>query len=247
VSRSFNGTSSTFAEYAGAIVNAFPVTMSCWFYPADNTTTQCLLGEMVAASTQNYVIVAAGAVAGDPVQLWYNGSSRVASTNAYSVNVWNHVCAIAASSTDRRMFLNNVKATAVTTFTWPTTMTVTDIGRKGNLTAANFFNGLVAEAAIWNVALSDGEVAALAAGVRPVDIQPTALKAYWPLWGFASPEPDFTINNRSMTITGATQGNHAPVHLFSRRKVSGLGVPLVDGGGPPPSIQRFPAAILGHL
>ena len=42
----------------------------------------------------------------------------------------------------------------------------------------------VTEAAIWNVALSDAEVARLAQpGVLPTDIHPASLVWYPPVWG----------------------------------------------------------------
>lgn len=73
------------------------------------------------------------------------------------------------------------------------------------------FDGKIGEVAIWSVALSDAELAALAKGVSPRLIRPGSLNGYWPLWGVAYPEPDLSgnVNNASQTGTvGAA--NHPP-------------------------------------
>jgi hypothetical protein len=81
-------------------------------------------------------------------------------------------------------------------------------------------NGRIAEAGIWNVALSDREVAALASGVHPARMRPDALVAYWPLWGDDSPELDWHPSGGTrypMTLTGTpTKANHAPIAISRR-------------------------------
>ena len=42
-------------------------------------------------------------------------------------------------------------------------------------------DGQIAEAAIWNVALTDGEIASLAKGFKPTRIRPQSLVFYAPL------------------------------------------------------------------
>ena len=48
-------------------------------------------------------------------------------------------------------------------------------------TKQNYCDGSLAEAAIWNAALSDAEVAALATGVSPLLVRPGSLVFYAPL------------------------------------------------------------------
>jgi hypothetical protein len=76
-------------------------------------------------------------------------------------------------------------------------------------------SGRIAEVAIWNAALTDAEVAALASGVRAWMLRPANLKVYAPLWGVGSPEPDYSGNAFHFTVTGAAQADHAPVAPFS--------------------------------
>jgi hypothetical protein len=72
-------------------------------------------------------------------------------------------------------------------------------------TPAQFFNGLIADAAAWNVALSATEIAKLAAGYRPYQVRTSGLIGYWPLEGTASPEPDLVAGNNG-TLTGTSAG-----------------------------------------
>ena len=62
--------------------------------------------------------------------------------------------------------------------------------------------GDLAEAAVWNVALTDAEVAALARGIHPFLIRPDALVAYWPILGRYSPEINLKSNSATMAIQG---------------------------------------------
>jgi len=58
---------------------------------------------------------------------------------------------------------------------------VTSIGtlyRSDN--PGTYVDGSIAEAAMWNVALSDGEVAELATGIRPMRVRPQNIVSYWP-------------------------------------------------------------------
>jgi len=80
------------------------------------------------------------------------------------------------------------------------------------LASATALNGLVAEAAVWDAALTDAEFAALAKGVSASKIRPTHLKGYWPLFGTATPEADLSGNGSNMALTGSVPAaNHAPV------------------------------------
>jgi hypothetical protein len=57
--------------------------------------------------------------------------------------------------------------------------------------------------ALWNIALSDADVASLALGIHPFLVHPSALVAYWPLMGASSPEPNLKSNTATMAINGS--------------------------------------------
>ncbi|MGE0289112.1 MAG: LamG-like jellyroll fold domain-containing protein [Bradyrhizobium sp.] len=75
---------------------------------------------------------------------------------------------------------------------------------------AFFFEGAVAEVAIWNVALSDAQMAELGAGVAPDCVGGTGgLLGYWPLRGNSSPERNYIIAADTLTLVNApTQSTH---------------------------------------
>jgi concanavalin A-like lectin/glucanase superfamily protein len=69
---------------------------------------------------------------------------------------------------------------------------------------SQFLTGQMAEAAIWNVELTSGDVFRLSRGVPPGIIQRANLKGYWKLLG-ESPETDYSGNGSTGTVIGTTQ------------------------------------------
>lgn len=74
-------------------------------------------------------------------------------------------------------------------------------------TPSSFFNGKIAEVAVWNTNIPVAAIAALAAGAPPWIAAPDGLKGYWPLLGDSS-EPDYSGTRSSGTVTAATVVAH---------------------------------------
>jgi hypothetical protein len=74
-----------------------------------------------------------------------------------------------------------------------------------------FIQGLIAEAAVWNVFLSAAEAKSLAT-ICPLSVHRTAIVGYWPLYGASgsSIEPDLSGNVLNGTLTGTATANHPP-------------------------------------
>lgn len=85
----------------------------------------------------------------------------------------------------------------------------------GNDAGPNPYTGYLAEFGFWNCLLATKELTALSKGIKPNRIRPASLKAYYPLWGLQSPEPDLSGNKNSAVLTGTTRANHAPVNEFT--------------------------------
>jgi Concanavalin A-like lectin/glucanases superfamily len=143
-----------------------------------------------------------------------------------SIDVWNHFCCKYDGSS---VFLYG-NGSLVQSASGPSSLYASPatykLGRRGDYGPGNEANwpGNLAEANIWNVSLNAGEVAALAAGVKPNRVRPNSLKRYWPLWGLASPEPDLSSFAGNATLTGTAQANHAPVTLFTPRSITTPGL-----------------------
>lgn len=197
---------------ASAVATAAPMTMACWFI-ANNITAEHVLMDIDDGSDANkFQIRASGAVASDPIRaltVAASTSSIAVSSTGYSANVWQHACGVFASATDRRAFVNGGSKGTNATSRTPSGLTTLRIGRE--LTA--FAAGRIAEAAIWDIALTDAQVASLAKGASPLTIQPGNLVFYAPLLGNDSPEPD-RVGGLSLTVAGATKTDHPPTSSF---------------------------------
>ena len=81
--------------------------------------------------------------------------------------------------------------------------------REFDNTQGIFFNGLIAEVGIWNIALTANEIASLAQGMTCDKIRPQNLVFYTPL------VRDLNDQKGRLTITnnnGATVANHPRVY-----------------------------------
>lgn len=139
------------------------------------------------------------------------------STADVVLNAWNFAAAVFVSSAERHAYVAGGNKGSNTTDAVPTSIDSVYIG--ANTTGTNPMPGRIGEVGVYNVALSDAEVAAHAGGVSLRLIRPASLVGYWPVWGVASPEPDLSGGGRNMTLTGTpAQADHAPVmpYFWSR-------------------------------
>lgn len=210
--------SSQFLTVASTPITAYPFSLSAWGYPDALGINQTLASICISINTTDRweLIVTTGNV------LRFGSRSSSVTVNAdatgtVSVNTWFHALAVGTSATSRTIYRDGGNSGTNTTSNTPGgTMNQWNIGRRGGSTSTTFWSGRLAEVALWNAALSADEALALARGVLPWRIRPLSLVGYWPVWGFQSPEIDLTSSARSMTVTGATLANHAPVRPFSR-------------------------------
>ena len=141
------------------------------------------------------------------------GTSPICSTNP-STGVWYHVAAT-LSGTTQTVYLNgsycNSNSSGTSMGSNGERLCIGEANNGGDncTNATRYLQGRIAEAAVWNVALTANEIAALASGVTPPNAHGgTSLVGYWPLYGVDAPEPDLSGNGSSATVTGATAGNH---------------------------------------
>jgi hypothetical protein len=98
------------------------------------------------------------------------------------LNTWHHACGVFAGQTSRSVYLDAAGKQTGTVDVPLSDYNVTNIGVLGSgAILGNYWDGDLAHAAIWNVALTDAEVASLAIGFSPLFVRPQNLLAYWPL------------------------------------------------------------------
>jgi len=159
------------------------LTFSSWFQTTDNSTQQGIMIFADTATNNPWMGIFMGSsgkfVAGTRDDAGTEG--RVDSTASVVNNTWHHGCGIINGVSSRKGYLDGVTETEDTTTVSTTTIDNFCIGAWERTTLIIPWDGYMAENAIWNVALNEGEVAALAKGYSPLFIRPHNLLYYWPL------------------------------------------------------------------
>jgi hypothetical protein len=216
MSRYFDDAGTTYLSASNAAVTSTPLTLACWFYSDDDAIEQILVSVGVSGSNNNrWSLLIAGQAAGDPVRAQARTTSPASadSTTGYSVNTWHHACGIFVGSAERYAYIDGGSKGSSTGSRAPSGVNHHRIGAShdGSTSKAS---GRICEVGIWNVALTDAEVAALARGISPLRIRPANLVRYYPVRGTESPEPCVRSGN-SVSLTGSPAvADHAPVQAL---------------------------------
>lgn len=204
--RNYTSGSSQYLSNANAIGGTYPFTMACWFY-----------GTSAAAAGYNLMAVTSGVASDNQIHrlgLVTSGGSpaavqaisrttsnaSAATTANWSLNTLHHACGVFTAGNDRAVFLDGGNKGTNTTNRTPSGMSSTQIGRYASTPL--YMDGDIFVPCIWDVALSDAEVAQLANGMWPGRIRPANIIGFWPC-GFGSPEVDLSGQNRPMTLNNA--------------------------------------------
>ena len=189
-----------------ATLTADPITISCWFYPTALTAEMTLVSLSPDSASNGYALKCMGAVAGDPI---YAQKDLVTTGNAVAggpdgtANVWYHAAGVFTSTLSRTAYFNGTAGAEETTEVVDGTIAFQAVGVTRRSTIVNPIVGYVAEAAVWNIALSATDISDLAGGKSALLVQPDNLVRYWPLLGILNDEPDYSGLEKDMTLTGA--------------------------------------------
>ena len=228
MARDFPGTAGNAFTAASAPFSIGTWTVAGWAYldSAPASGCPCMVTHQYSASHLPMVVGIADGTNGTAGR-WMTGHYRadigwygLSDTVAAPTGVWTHICGTEAGVATQ-FFRNGVNTNGGSFANAPAgTSFEFRVGRRWDSegTAAAHLDGRMAHIGIWNVVLSAAEVAALAAGVSPLRIRPSALVAYWPLWGNSSPEPDWAGGDQPLTMVGTV-----PASTQSPR----VGAPLV--------------------
>lgn len=214
--RSFNG-STDVARVDASAISARPATICARFRPtADDATirTVVFIGDKDVNNQTQIRIRLAMNVAGDPLRASETadaGTLASADTsNGITLNAFSSGCVSFVSATSRQAILDNgTQASETTSLT--TTFGSFDrmsIASADDSTPGEPYAGDACEVGVWNVELSAMEKRAFMNGINPDDIRPTALVAYWEMYGIHSPEIDKTRQKNHLTLTGTARSFH---------------------------------------
>lgn len=221
MARSFDGASQYIQQpFTGVTL---PLTVAAWIYPFTSAPSDDMsiffLG-IPGDNTQWRRMLIEGNT-GEPADgklRWacrHGTTAKAISTNDVVANQWQHACGMEISTSSRAIYLNGTSDKGVNTQSRsPAAPTHLNMGHRGSI-ADDWYWGLIAHVAYWDVQLSDGEVDALAAGASPLRVRRDSLKHYWPLNG-QNPEKDvvggvdLTLYNAPPIVEEATGlwGNH---------------------------------------
>jgi hypothetical protein len=178
----FTATNSQFLSTPIAAVLGVPVTMACWYYRTSSATSQAYVSIGNNSST-NFLSITHGA--NNFISALSNDGINGNATQVYpdsSVNVWHHACAVFYSTNLRRIFWNGINSGNGTTFSNVSSQNITTIGaRYSSGAVGNYSNANIAEVGIWNIDLTNQEIASLTKGMTCDKIKPQNLVFYAPL------------------------------------------------------------------
>ncbi len=238
MARLFDDGSSEYLTNNAAVLTATPITMACWFNSNDSTIRQELISlSDTAGDTNFFSLVLMGADPGDLIRADIRaGSGAAAETlSGYSTNTLHHGCAVFTTPTNRAVYIDGGnKGTDVTDLT-PAGIDATTIGCLRRTGVGQFMSGSIAEPTIWNVGLTDAEIAILAAGYSPLFVRPQNLLFYAPLIRGLNDK----VGGLILTATGTTVSAHPPI-IYPANVQVGVGEAAV----PPVGITVLAAAYL---
>lgn len=202
----FNGTTSysyRSSFWPSAVV---PLTFSCWINPSTQASAAArgLVSVRLSSATAanrdcvRIIVDTTGAIVAQAADS--AGANNSTTTNLVKDNQWNHCVGVFLSTTSRTAWLNGVAATTNTN-SRTITVSANQLGIGASLynslsSIDQFFSGAIAHVAIWDEALSAGEIGQLSKGTHPQKIRVDALRYYNPLINQVS-APAETIVDRS--------------------------------------------------
>ena len=213
MARNFNSVNPDFLR-GSAVVTAAPFSVSVWARCTDESNDRGVWYIGRSGSTNDFWAMRfndTGSGHTIRYRVSNGGATNVETAATWTLNEWHHIGVVEAASDDRRLYLDGGnKVTNSTSRTPNGGIDRTSVGRFDDVTPDNNYDGDIAHFAVWNVALTDAEMATLAAGISPLRVRRGALIAYWPLGG-QSPEPDI-VGGLGLTLNGTpAQAEEPPI------------------------------------
>jgi hypothetical protein len=220
MARNFTSSGDVISFTPTPIINV-PLSISAWVNPVATGTTRAIFGGF---GTNIGCLEFRLEIAGNVYLIKQGVAAILLSTGAVSNGVWSQVAAT-DSGTAQAVYIGGGTPTTGSTTSSYNTVTTYNIGQAFQ-GATEQWAGLIADIALWSVVLTAGEVKALADGVRPYNIRPKSIIAYWPLDGLQSPEPELSGNAFNGTLTGTAFAPGPPVTMFTPKWPRNMDAPV---------------------
>lgn len=223
MARAFVAESNQYLQVDTAPLQPYPVTMAAWFYPVDDTTLD----------DQNILWLGDKDVPDDHFLLRWDATSinEVVARDRDSVGEdtaigavinpstgWHHLAAVFPSNSTRSVWVDGSETVQNGTRSNRTTFDRFAIGAARDSTPGDWNDGYIAEAGLWNVALSQAEINMLNAGARPLSVRPQNLVVYCPL---VRDDVDLMGAVSLSAVGSPTYTDHVPVFYSIPQQYSG--------------------------
>ncbi len=181
----FDGTTSFLQLQSNLGVTTFPLTLMAWFQSDSVAVNQHIVSVGASGSNNEFSLVAAGAVASDPIraQSTQGGSNANADVIGYVAGQWTLAAAVFLTATARFSSVNGKLSSVNATSSTPIgTFNRIHIGCEGQGTAPGTpFDGRIGPVGVWCSAITPSEIWDAAQG-KPFDlIRPSSNLVYAPL------------------------------------------------------------------
>lgn len=179
----FNGSSGWVGNTAASPVanNSTGVTLACWARAAVLGGTMINLSDATGNSGGLRLIQLGTGTRGTSIASGNVASTIDTTTGTATVGTWGHHCAVFTTAA-RSAYFNGANKATLTASSTASGFTRTQVGARRAASATDsFFNGKLAEIGVWNVVLTDAEIASLGKGVSCALIRPQSLVLYAPM------------------------------------------------------------------
>lgn len=178
----FNGSTQNL-EIGSSVVTQYPFTLACIGLANSFTSVPNCLGFDNSATNQGSVYLYFGSNGAVRCGIENGVSAGVYATSSTTSGTGTYVSMAAVYTSSTITVYNNGggKVSASHSLTFPSVNRIRIAAARYSGTTGSYLNGNVAECALWNVALTDAEIASLAAGFTADQIRPQSLQFYAPL------------------------------------------------------------------
>lgn len=180
----FNGSTQRIDSNSSITALSFPITMSCWARTDVASTGQRVFTlRRDSASLSGCIEIGTNATNQWFANMNLTTTNSVASmSTAYSINTWYHLVGVFYSNANRELYVDGVFQAGNTASITDAAHGLPTIGCRRRINSFDiFFNGKIAEAAVWNITLNSSEINSLYKGYKATKVRPENLVYYAPL------------------------------------------------------------------
>jgi len=184
----FTSASSQYLSAVSSPVTSLPITLAGWFNLPNTGVNQSIISIQTTnigiVNTHRLNLNLNNNLVATSIRGAGGGNQSSFFTGSYTPNTWNHGCAVFSTTSSRLVYQNGIAGglNSVLVTTDESTFNSTTLGVAiNNITPAAYSNGLTADLGIWNIALTQPEIASLANGMTCDKIRPQNLVFYAPL------------------------------------------------------------------